>query len=52
MPKWIVETDDGIDSWRGEIFGDVGHSTINQMEVEMWLLAGLLLKSTVVLLDS
>ena len=51
MPKWIVEADDRVDSWRGGIVGDVGHSTINQMEVEVWLLAGLFWKSTMVLLD-
>ena len=51
MPKWIVEADDGVDSWRGGKADDAGHSTINQIEVEMQLLAGLFRKSTMVLLD-
>ena len=49
--KWIVEADDGVHSWRGEKANNVSHSTINQIEVEMRLLAGLFLKSTMVLLD-
>ncbi len=51
MPKWIVEADDGVDSWRGGKADDAGHSTINQIEVEMRQLAGLFWKSTMVLLD-
>ena len=32
MPKWIVESNDGVDTWRGGIVvGDGSHSTINQM---------------------
>ena len=51
MPKWIVDADNRVDSWRGGIVDNVSHSTINQMEVEMQLLAGLYWKSTIVLLD-
>ena len=51
MPNWTVEADDGVDSWRGGIVSDVGHSAINHMEVEMRLLAGLFWKSIMVLLD-
>jgi len=51
MPKWIVEADTRVDSWRGGKVGDVSHSTINQMEVEMQLLAGQYWKSTMALLD-
>ena len=52
MPKWIVEADGGVDRWRGGKADDVGHSTINQVEVKMRLLADLFWKSTMVLLDS
>jgi hypothetical protein len=52
MPKWIAEADDGVDSWRGGMVSEFSYSTINQMEVEMRLLASLFWKSSMDLLDS